>query len=256
MRRLLILAAFLLSISLLPVCAQRGGHGGGGGSHGGFGGGHAVSGGGHSFSGGGFSGSHGIAGSHMGSYGGSRFTSRAFANRGYYGNRYPGWSGGTRVTIRTRCPGCFGYGYGYPYYPYYGFYDPFWWSDSGYDDDDANQRQMASQMNQENLEEQQMLAQEQRDGDQDMYAPRHGPRAAQPSQEEHAQNDPPTVLVFRDQHQREIQNYAITDGILWNFAGSHTEKIPLATLDIPATVKANDDRGIDFHLPGTGGEGQ
>ena len=59
----------------------------------------------------------------------------------------------------------------------------------------------------------------------------------------------------RRKQQREIQNYAIVDGMLWNFTGSRTERIPLAVLDIPATVRANDIRGVDFHLPGTG-EGQ
>jgi hypothetical protein len=250
MRRLLILAAFFLLITLVPVYAQHGGHGGGGG-HSSSAGGHAVSGG-HSFGGGGFSGSHVGSGAHFGSYSGSH---PGFANRSQFGDRFRGDRSGTRFTLRTRCYGCWGYGY-----PYYGFYDPYWdswwWgSGSGYDDDDASQRQLASQMNEENLEEQQMLAQEERDGDQDIYAQRRQPRDPQPSKEEHAQNDPLTVIVFRDQHQREIQNYAITDGILWNFTATRTEKIPLSTVDIPATVKANDDRGLDFHLPGTG-EGQ
>jgi len=28
------------------------------------------------------------------------------------------------------------------------------------------------------------------------------------------------------------------------------KKIPLAQLDLPATVKMNDDRGVDFQVPG------
>ncbi len=104
-------------------------------------------------------------------------------------------------------------------------------------------------MNEENLEEQQTLNQQ----DQDAYAPPAG--GMRPAREERAQADPATVLVFRNGQQREIQNYAIIDGMLWNFTGSRTERIPLAVLDIPATVRANDDRGVDFHLPGTG-EGQ
>ena len=92
--------------------------------------------------------------------------------------------------------------------------------------------------------------------DQDAYArPMPRPRASQPVSEPHAQNEPATVLVFRNGQQREIQNYAIVDGLLWNFTPSRTEKIPLAVLDIQATIKANDDRGVDFRLPGTG-EGQ
>jgi hypothetical protein len=37
---------------------------------------------------------------------------------------------------------------------------------------------------------------------------------------------------------------------LWNFAPQHTDKIPLSDLDLPATAKANDKRGVDFHVPG------
>jgi hypothetical protein len=95
-----------------------------------------------------------------------------------------------------------------------------------------------------------MLREQDQDSrDEDAYARPARSRPAAQAQEERAQNDPATVLVFRDQHQREIQNYAIADGILWNFAPQHTERISLAALDIPATMKANEDRGIDFRLP-------
>jgi hypothetical protein len=49
-----------------------------------------------------------------------------------------------------------------------------------------------------------------------------------------------------------VQNYAIVGQTLWSFAPQHTQKIPLADLDLPATSKANDERGVDFHVPGTG----
>jgi hypothetical protein len=66
---------------------------------------------------------------------------------------------------------------------------------------------------------------------------------------------PATLLVFRDQHTQEVHNYAIIGQTLWSFAPQRTQKIPLSDLDIPATTKANDDRGVTFRLPG-GGEGQ
>lgn len=104
-------------------------------------------------------------------------------------------------------------------------------------------------MNRQSLEEQR----ERRQEDQDSYA-RSGP---QPQPREDAGADPPapsTVLVFRDQHRQEIQNYAITGTTLTAFAPQRTQRISLADLDIPATTKANDDRGVDFRVPG--GEGQ
>jgi hypothetical protein len=59
---------------------------------------------------------------------------------------------------------------------------------------------------------------------------------------------PKTVLIFRDGHQEEVQNYAILGEHLIAL-GETRRKIELASLDLPATVKANDERGIDFTLP-------
>jgi hypothetical protein len=58
------------------------------------------------------------------------------------------------------------------------------------------------------------------------------------------------VLVFRDQHKQEVSNYAIVGQTLWTFVPQHKQQIPLADLDIPATIRANDDRGVTFRVPG------
>ena len=58
-----------------------------------------------------------------------------------------------------------------------------------------------------------------------------------------------TVLVFRDRRSEEIRNYAIAGETLWVFTQQRARKIPIAELDVPATTKANEDRGIDFRLP-------
>ena len=58
----------------------------------------------------------------------------------------------------------------------------------------------------------------------------------------------PTVLVFRDGHKQEVNNYAIMGQTLYVF-GAHTQKIAIGDLDVPATIKANDDRGVEFQLP-------
>ena len=59
-----------------------------------------------------------------------------------------------------------------------------------------------------------------------------------------------TLLVFRDRHSEEIRNYAIAGQTLWVFTQQRARKIPIGELDVPATTKANADRGIDFRLPG------
>jgi hypothetical protein len=238
------LAAFLLIVSLVPVCAQRAARSSGG-SHGGFSGGHASVGASHGSFGGhsGFVG-HGSGGPGFGgSHGGSHFTggSRSFGRGDHFRN---GRFGG----FRNRCIGCYGYGYGYgyPFYAYGGI-DPYWWWDSPsfYDQDLARDREQAAEMNQQNLQEQQMLRQQ----DHDPYArPMNQPRGVS-SVDERAKAEPATVLIFRDQHQRDIQNYAIVDEILWIFTPQRIEKIPLAILNVPATIRANEDRGVEFRLP-------
>ena len=60
---------------------------------------------------------------------------------------------------------------------------------------------------------------------------------------------PMTVLVFHDGRQVEVQNYAIQGDVLFDLTPGHPRKIPLSDLDLDATSKANDDRGLDFRLP-------
>ena len=79
------------------------------------------------------------------------------------------------------------------------------------------------------------------------------PPPAQPAAEKQASSSviPATVLVFRDQHKQEIQSYAIVGQTLWNFGPQHVEKISLTELDLPATVKVNNERGRAFRVPST-----
>jgi len=240
MRRLASIAAFALFLAV-PLWAQHGGgHGGGhAGGFSGHGGGHAAFSGGSHFSGGGFS--HGFS------------THSGFSSRGM------GAFHSNRITIRNSFPGRRGFGswnrfgWGYPWGAYYGYYDPYWyWDDhSRFDQEYANDYDRAQQMNDQSLREQQMRRQEEADGDQDAYAlpPR---RAAESTDDSHASPImPATVLVFRDQHKQEVQNYAIVGQTLWSFAPQHTQKISLSDLDLQATTKANEDQGVTFRVPAT-----
>jgi hypothetical protein len=66
-----------------------------------------------------------------------------------------------------------------------------------------------------------------------------------------ASDQPQTVLVFKDGHQVEVANYAIVGNTLYDLSSGHRQKIALADLDLRATAKQNDDRGVDFQLPTT-----
>ena len=66
--------------------------------------------------------------------------------------------------------------------------------------------------------------------------------------ERDAKSIDPTVLVFRDGHQQEVTNYAIMGQTVYVF-DKRTQKIALTDLDVAATIKLNDDHGVDFHVP-------
>jgi len=74
---------------------------------------------------------------------------------------------------------------------------------------------------------------------------------------QHADDDPPapeppqepTLLVFKDGHKIEVGNYAIIGATLFDLTPGHSRKVALADLDVDATRKQNDDRGITFQLP-------
>ena len=65
----------------------------------------------------------------------------------------------------------------------------------------------------------------------------------------------PTILVFRDRREEVTSAYAIVGDALYAqtdywATGAWTKKIALADLDLPATIEANQQRGVAFRLPG------
>lgn len=210
MRRWLWVAAFSLILFSLPVWAQRHG-GGGGGAH---------------FASGGRVAGHSSASFHSGS------VARSSGVRLQSGNP------------RYRRPTSYGRRSYYPYrvYPYAGYYG--WYSDPLYDagDQDSYADAYAPAPYRDDSGVQRDLDQLNGKVDRlqaDVEA-RNRPREEQ---------EPATALVFRDQHVEEVRNYAIAGGTLWVLNEQAAKKIPLAQLDIPATVKVNDDRGVDFQIP-------
>jgi hypothetical protein len=59
----------------------------------------------------------------------------------------------------------------------------------------------------------------------------------------------PTILIFKDGHKQELGNYAIVGATLFDLTPGHARKIALADLDLDATRKQNEDRGVIFQLP-------
>jgi hypothetical protein len=245
MRPWLFRAALLLALLTTPLWAQRGG-----GGHGGMGGGGHVSGG---FSGG----AHGATG-YSAARGGSAYAYHGSGPNGWAGNggrgyawRGNGWYGG-RYPYRP-----WGWGYGWGGYPYWGwgvgwgFYPGWgWYGDSGGYESNAYVDQYPP----------------------DAYAPTYpsvvylapdGSVSTQPPPPTDQRQSTPTapaspkmtevpdgaVLVYRDGHTETVENYAIVGKTVWVFTESRARKIPLSTLDIPATQRDNQDRGSDFVVP-------
>jgi hypothetical protein len=70
---------------------------------------------------------------------------------------------------------------------------------------------------------------------------------------------PPAVLVFHDGRKEEVSEYTIMSGTIYSKAdywttGSWTKKIQIADLDVPATMKLNEERGLKFVLPASPNE--
>ncbi len=288
MRRWMFIAALGAALLSTPLWAQRGGGGGHGGmsmggGHG-FSGGSvgAYHGGGSAYHGsvgygGAYRGSVGYGGSYRGTVGyGSAYRGSTY---GYRGNSYWGgtrgwngssWNGGWHGNGWRGYPYRPGWGWrGYPWwgFGYAGWGYPFWgagwygglgWYDSSYYADDSYTAQSypsyvyvnpgSSDYSQTYQVQQDEIDRLNNEVDRLRAS---GPPPAQSSQpqgktiEIHSE----TVLVYRDGHTEEVNNYAIVGKTIWVFNEQRAKKIPIADLDLSATKRDNEDRGIDFVVP-------
>jgi hypothetical protein len=62
---------------------------------------------------------------------------------------------------------------------------------------------------------------------------------------------PPTLLVFKDGRTMEVANYAILGQTLFDLSPGHRHKFAIRDLDVEATRKQNDERGVTFQVPQT-----
>lgn len=235
-------AAFALVLAVPAAWSQRGGMRGGGG-------GHSVG----MAHGSGFSSrSVGMTGMRAGSPG--------TYHSGFHGCYYCGHS---HPHYSYPYYSYYHYGYRYPYYGYgYGYYWPWYWDTSSYDNSDSSDQSEASRQI-DDLNQQVQQLRDQLDASQYAQAryrpaappprpPEPGTRPArqpEPKDKSVAPADLATVLVFRDQRIQEVKNYAIVGKTLVVIAEERQRKIPLSDLDLDATTKLNEERGVDFQLP-------
>jgi hypothetical protein len=139
----------------------------------------------------------------------------------------------------------------YPFYSSYGYYGgPLWdWDDAEYDarfNNNGYDYQTAAEINRLSNEVEQLR--EERDYAQAPAQPAPTP-APRPAVQAKAQEDLPVVVVFLDKHIREVKNYAVANEMLVVLDGNKRTKFPLADIDLAATMKLNDERGVDFQIP-------
>ena len=70
---------------------------------------------------------------------------------------------------------------------------------------------------------------------------------------------PPVSLIFRDGHTEQVRDYSIIGGVMYARGDYYTDgywnkQITLASIDVPATFKANNDRSVKFVLPSSPNE--
>jgi hypothetical protein len=155
------------------------------------------------------------------------------------------------------------HGYRQPYRPYYyanstylvpGLLNSYWDYPSGYDMQDNYAGDQSAQASQA--------------GDNGNYGPETAPNDSEqaPGMTYQAQQDvpppPPGVpeplpqaaitLVFKDGHSQQVHNYAVTKTTLYvldDAASGRRPEIPLDTIDVAATVRTNQESGLDFSVP-------
>lgn len=193
---------------------------------------------------------------------------------GYWGNGW-GWRGPWRSGY---APWGYGWGWGYPWwggaylgwgvYPGWGWYGNTGYYDSSYYDsypttyatqtypsyvyvtpgsDDYSQSDTTTQqdeINRLNNEVDQLRSQQSSNWGPSTSTWGPGSKSATKA-EVHAE----TVLIYRDGHAEEVDNYAIVGKTLWVFNQARAKKIPLTDLDLAATKRDNEDRGITFVVP-------
>lgn len=166
------------------------------------------------------------------------------SNRPYYNQAYPNYYNRRGYNGRG-----YGYGYGYSYaVPYYVYPT----DDTGYAAGGGPYLYSGPPQGQTPPPEQTLHiiveSAPRNPVPEDQVADAHPDRTAAQASLPDAKPGEPTILVFRDGHKQEVTNYAIMGSTVYVF-DNRTKKIALADLDVPATIKANDDQGVEFQVP-------
>jgi hypothetical protein len=168
--------------------------------------------------------------SHPHAYG-SSYYSAPYGKNGYYRSRY-------------------GYG-GLPYFPLLGYYDNGFYDapppySGTYEDDPSLEGGPSPDV--AGLSEQVKHLSAQLNDLQDQLSQR-SPSASgnmPDSLPQEAAPEPPLTVVLHDGQMLQIQNYAVMGDTLWDLSSQPSHRIPVSSIDIPASTKASEASGAEF----------
>ena len=141
----------------------------------------------------------------------------------------------------------------YATYPYFGYDDT-----SGFDYNDlpdyapnapidpasqsimVGQDQLGQQVQQLNAELQELKSQRQPNG----YTQQ--PVAPSTTDQDQPQNTIPVTLILKNGQRIQVKNYAVMDGVFWDFSKQPSRKIPLSSINLDASAQATQVSGGEF----------
>jgi hypothetical protein len=59
-------------------------------------------------------------------------------------------------------------------------------------------------------------------------------------------SQPPVAVILKNGQRLSVQSYAVMSGFFWDFSKQPVRKIPLSSIDVPASVKATEANGTEF----------
>lgn len=227
------------------------------------GGGHVMSGGGQMLGGrGGFSRSPGFStGARFGALSGF-----AGHNSVFVGTRFGHFGGSFHnhfIPGRFRNQFLFSFGVGFPFaYPYYygsyyyppypSYYTPGYSYPPAYYEDASEQRRQLEYEVERLNDKLERMSQDRAEADRTNPDRQNSlsDQATRPrNKKDNWGKGRPVVLVFRDKHIQEANDYAIVGNTIWLFSEDRAKKISLHDLDLVATTRLNEERGVDFVVP-------
>jgi hypothetical protein len=133
---------------------------------------------------------------------------------------------------------------------YYG-YDPYYDYDYDQQQQDLQQQQQQAVQQQGQPQQLQIVVVDKRDEERRAQQNEAAVQAAAEPRQSNLSDPPeqPATFIFKDGTSRELSNFAVMSGNLYDLSGGKMVKIPLDKLDRDATVAANEKAGREISLP-------